>query len=369
MYTDVLTNYQTNFDDARIVLPPTEFTTGTEYYWANVSFSDTSPNPSVLLQRIIGATKLKRVFVDAEDALNSLVNNIVTQINYKDIIQTSVEGILPGKIKAALQSSTVGTFTWTLLGGIDAVTNTIVAALIAPVTNALYEQLLEKLVAEIGTALVGNTNEASLLAYLAVILNPWNNALAAAAIVTLNDFPRSIDFNLNVKEVYTGSQRFKYNITEEGNSRYVLIKGFNSDYDVQKINIVGQGLIAGVVVDQAIDEFLLPGMFVDINDPINVQGDKRNYRYYSDYAFLSLGLKSYTQQTDGNHSLTLSILIGDIPGIDDILGGIPLIGDILGLIISPIKAIIVETSVNLPLLGIDNLTLSGGWNPLPTPQY
>ncbi|SBW03697.1 hypothetical protein [uncultured Dysgonomonas sp.] len=101
-YAEVLTNYKGSYSDARIILPPAEFTDRTEYYWANVAFSDTNPNPNILLQRIIGAAKLERVFLDGQDALNQLVNNIVTQIGYKNIIRTTVQGALPGLLRAVI---------------------------------------------------------------------------------------------------------------------------------------------------------------------------------------------------------------------------------------------------------------------------
>ena len=86
-YADVLTNYQITRANARIVLPGAEFTDTSEFYLANVSFSDTSAQPYVLLQRIISMLNLRRVFVDAQTALNSLTNNIVTQVGYKNIIR------------------------------------------------------------------------------------------------------------------------------------------------------------------------------------------------------------------------------------------------------------------------------------------
>ncbi|MBK5722991.1 hypothetical protein JGH11_19155, partial [Dysgonomonas sp. Marseille-P4677] len=46
-YADVLTNYQTTYANARIILPLAEFSGNTEYYWANTTFSDTAPNPSI----------------------------------------------------------------------------------------------------------------------------------------------------------------------------------------------------------------------------------------------------------------------------------------------------------------------------------
>lgn len=388
-YAEVLTNYKGSYSDARIILPPAEFTDKTEYYWANVAFSDTNPNPNVLLQRIIGAAKLERVFLDGQDALNQLVNNIVTQIGYKNIIRTTVQGILPGLLRAVI-TPILGNAVAGLAAYVDNLVNPLVTVLVEPLTDLLYNLLLQRLVDQIGVALLGNSDKASLVAYLGVILNPWNDALARNAVVSINNFPKSIDFGLNVKESYTGVQRFQYGFNTEAinKNRYINIKGFNAAYDVRKINVVGVGLISGVVVDQVIDGFLLPGAFVDINDPIQVTGSKTNRRYQSQYALAALGLKSYTQQTDGAHRLTLTVKIGDIANIDNILTttlttalngllNIPIIGGALSLVLnslvltllSPIKAIEVSVPVNLPLLGIDNLSVSGGWNPNPPTQY
>lgn len=388
-YAEVLTNYKGSYSDARIILPPAEFTDRTEYYWANVAFSDTNPNPNILLQRIIGAAKLERVFLDGQDALNQLVNNIVTQIGYKNIIRTTVQGALPGLLRAVI-GPILGNAVAGLAAYVDSLVNPLVTVLVEPLTDLLYNLLLQRLVDQIGIALLGNSDKTALVTYLGVILNPWNNALARNAVVSINNFPKSIDFGLTVKESYTGVQRFQYGFNTEAinKNRYITIKGFNDVYDVRKINVVGVGLISGVVVDQVIDEFLLPGAFVDINDPIQITGSKSNRRYQSQYALAALGLKSYTQQTDGAHRLTLTVKIGDIANIDNILTttlttalngllSIPIIGDILRPLVnslvlsllSPIKAIEVSVPVNLPLLGIDNLSVSGGWNPNPPTQY
>lgn len=87
----------------------------------------------------------------------------------------------------------------------------------------------------------------------------------------------------------------------------------------------------------------------------------------SNYSLIDLGLKSYTLQTDGAHSFTLSIQLSNVPNLDGILKGLPILGPILNttinsLIIDPLKTITVSTPLNLPLLGVSNLTLSGGWS-------
>lgn len=364
-YADVLTNYQTTFANARIVLPNTEFTDASEYYWAKATFSDTSAQPYILLQRIISMLNLHRNFVDAQTALNALVNNIVTQVGYKNIIKTSVQGLLPGLLKAAMDLG-VGNTLYIVVGGLDAAVNLVVTALVQPVTDALYDLLLQQLVNQIGLALTGNANQAGALAGLGAILNPWNTDEANTAIVTIRNFPKTMDFNLTVKDVFTGDQRFRYTFTGLGSAyseKDILIKGFNGIFDVRKINVIKKGLISGLLIDQVIDNsLLLNGTFIDINDPIQATVGT-NFRYRSDYSFIDLGLKSYAQQTDGNHSLTLTLQLSSVANLDGILGGIPILGPVLN---AAVKTVIGNVSIsvplNLPLLGIDNLTLSGGWS-------
>ena len=178
-YADVLTNYQTTRANARIVLPGAEFTDTSEFYLANVSFSDTSAQPYVLLQRIISMLNLRRVFVDAQTALNSLTNNIVTQVGYKNIIRTTVQGILPGLLKTAMNLGSVGNLVYDVVGGLDAAVNLVVAALVEPVVDTLYAQLLQGLVNQIGLTLSGNATQNGALGALGDLLNPWRGSDAA----------------------------------------------------------------------------------------------------------------------------------------------------------------------------------------------
>lgn len=120
--------------------------------------------------------------------------------------------------------------------------------------------------------------------------------------------------------------------------------------------------MSGVVFDGIVDSpLLLNGAFIDINDPLSYNVPA-NRRYKADYSLLDLGLKSYTQQTDGNHSLSVTVQLTEIANINGILGGLPILNTILNLILSPIKNITISVPLNLPLLGVDNLKLSGGWS-------
>lgn len=356
-YSDVLLNYKGHLADARIALPNGQITDNNEYYWAKVAFSDAAPTSSVLLQRAIGMFNVHRNFVDAQLALNSLVNNIVTQIGYRNTIRTTVQGLLPGTIGTALSGIP-------LLIVTDELVNALVGGLVEPITDALYNILLSRLVDQIGMALTGNTNQNGTLAFLGVLLNPWAQNEAKTAIVTIRNFPKAMDLNLNVVEYYINDHTFRYDFN--GASVYdekdILIRGLNGPYDVRNINVIKTGLISGIVVDQVIDNsLLLNGAFIDVTDQITAPTTS-NRRYKADYSFLDLYLKSYTQQTDGPHSLTLSVKIGNVANIDNILGGLPLLPGILGLLLTPVKNITINVPVNLPLLGVDNLQVSGSWS-------
>lgn len=341
--SDVLLNYKSNLANARIALPNAEFSDTSEYYWAKVNFSDTSAQPAVLLQRIISVFKLHRNFVDAQTALDLLVNNVLNSVD-NDEYRTSIKTVL---------TSAVGSVP--LIG---ALLTPVVNALLTPVTAALRVVLKDLIVNQIAIALTGNADQNGTLSKLGILLNPWSQNNAGAAIVTIRNFPKTIDFNLAVQSYYTGDQRFRYALYSSGgvhNEKDVHIKGLNTTYDVRKINVVGPGLITGVVVDQVIDTWLLTGMFVDVNDPVSTVASA-NRRYQADYSFVDLKLKSYT----GQNSFTLSVKLGNIANIDGILGGI--LGTLGSALLSPIKSLAITVPVKLPLLDISNMEVAGGWS-------
>lgn len=369
-YADILTNYKTSRANARINLPGADFTDTSEFYYASIVFSDTTPNPSVLLQRIISMLNLRRVFIDSQTALNSLTYNIVTQIGYKNIIKTNVQGVLPGLLKKAMDNGVVGNAIYSAVGGLDAAVNLVTAALVQPVTDALYELLLRQLVNEIGLTLSGNASQNGALGALGNLLNPWRGSDASYALVTIRDFPKAMDLDLNVTDYYKGDHRFCYNFTTTpgttNSEKDILIRGFHGLFNIREIHVAKPGLISGLLIDDLIDgSLLLNGAFVNITDPLQAAVET-NYRYLSEYSFVSLDLKSYTQQTDGNHSLTLSVKLSDIGNLNGILGGIPVLGSILNASVRVlIGNVVVSVPVNLPLLGVDNINLTGSWKTPP----
>ncbi|MCR9011216.1 hypothetical protein [Gabonibacter chumensis] len=358
--SDILVNYQSTYSNARLNLPNVEFADNTEYYWANDTFSQKTPNPPVLLQRILGKLNVHRNVVDAQQALNQLVQNIVTQMGYKNVIRNTAKTILTDKVKTALGPAGILLLP---LGGITAATDTIVGRLLNPVVDTLYNHLLKELVNQISVALTGNSDQATLLEKLGSLLNPWEFSQANTAIVTIKDFPKSIDFNLVVKELYTGKKRFacKFSTDQYFKQKTINIKGFSGLYNIQEINVIKEGLISGLLVDQVIDNtLLLDGTFVDIRDSLR-NNTATNIQYKADYSLVDIGLKSYDPQT-GTSPLSLTVRLGNVTNITQLLTGLPGIGDLLALVLTPLNNITVTVPVNLPLLAVSNLTISGKWS-------
>lgn len=366
-YAEVLQNYTTTYGDARINLPGAPFKDSTEYYWAKADFSDAAPNPPVLLQRVISMMNVHRNVVDAQAALDSLVKNIVTEMHYENILQTTARGALTQGVKNIIGSK-VSDLLLIPLGGLDGAANLVVSNLINPLTDTLYNHLLSGLVHQIGLALSANENQSGLLGVLGEVLNPWEFSQAHTAIVSIRDFPKSINFDLAVQEKYTGIHDFRYDFSSDEffAQKCIYIKGFSGLSNIQKIHVIKDGLIGGVLVNGVIDNsLLLEGNFVDITDSL-LYTPAVNRRYKNDYSFLDLGLKSYQQQTDGAQPLTLSVNLGQVADINGTLGKILLLGPILELILSPLNDLQISLPFNLPLLGISNLSLSGGWSaPVP----
>lgn len=361
---EVLLNYKTSYSAARIALPPAQFTDNTEYYMARADFSTSSAQPTVLLQRIIGLTKVHRNFIDAQTALNKLTANIVAQVDYKNFIRTTVNAALPSALRTALDKGTVGNAIYTVVGGLDGLVNSLVGQLVEPLTDTLYNRLLRRLVNDVGTVLTGNADQTGMLAAVGVLLNPWALNEAQTAIVTIDNFPKTMDYGLTVYDKFPVGTRFRFDFGSASvyAQKDLLIRGLNGLFDIRQINVIKQGLVSGLVVDQTIDGGLvLNASFIDIKDPLQAT-IPANRRKKSDYSFADLTLASYTPQEDNQHKTTVSASVGQVGNLKTLLRGIPLIGSLLDGIILDIGNVTVVAPVYLPALNVENLRLSGGWS-------
>ncbi|MDE6861731.1 MAG: hypothetical protein K2J31_03160 [Alistipes sp.] len=351
---ELLQNYRDGLDKAEILAPSAGFDSTNMYYWASVDFNQDTPDNTIILQRIVTMQDYARNFVDADQALDQLVENIVTQVGYRSILNDTVKGLLGVELKKIPLLGTV-------VGGLDAV----VGALLDPIVDALYDMLLKQLVHELAVTLVGNEDatQEGLVAHLGVLLNPWAASDAHDAVLNIEN--RVLSIGLDLKPISVADATTYYAcplIDDSAHSRkYISMTCLAAQLDVTKINVAREGLVGGVVVDNLVEELLMNGMFVDIVDELTYTPEA-NRRYQYDYSLVDLGLKSYEQQTDGNHSLTLSVRVGDVANVSDLLGKVPLLGTILNLVLTPIENIVLDVPVNLPLLGIDNLSVSGSWS-------
>lgn len=370
-YNDVLTGYKSGYASARIILPNTEFTNTNEYYLSNISFSNTVAPPTVLLQRIIGTTNIHRQLIDANIAINLLKNDINANIGYDTKILAYVTTNLPDLLRQKLDLGPVlNAATYGVIGGLDKLVDALAGELVDDVALALYNQLLDKLVIQLGIDLSKSGNFGGIVdanAILTTLLNPWSLSNATYAIVSIENMPKSIDFDRKVQDYFSGLQKFKYRINTGTNGKEILIKDFSGEINIKKINIASNGLIAGVIVDNLVDgPFLLNGTLIDINDELkaNSQTNKR-YRYI--YDLVGLKLKSYVLSSNAEHQKGISIQLNTIANLDNIVKGIPLLGPLLGtittVVLDPIKTITVSTTLGLPLMDLNNLLVINSWKP------
>ncbi len=356
-YYDVLTGYQTGYANGRIWLPRSDFSATTEYYFGQTTVSNTNKSPTVYLQRIIGAASLHRDFIDSQAALNTLANNIIVSLNGINLTQVVNGQLRTGLLSAVGKISLVDLVLIALLNTLGGVTG-IVDKIVGPITNLVVARLLSDLATQLGTTLTGNANQTGMLADLGVILNPWALGDARTAIVTINDFPRAIDFDLKITDKYPGLQRFAYDFPETSDylQKNVYIRGFGQgvakQWDIRRIDVIKRGIVSGLVIDDITDDLLLRGSIVDINDPIGIAAAP-NIRYKDNYSFLSLYVDNKTTQS----STTLKISLSQIGNLKDALD----LGLLTDIVFGLIGNVQVSIPIVLPLVNINNLELSGEW--------
>ncbi len=372
----VLSGYQAGYSSARINLPNYPMDDNSQLFLDKITFSDTAPAQTVLLERIISRMEFHRNLIDAQQALDSLVGNIVSELKSKNVVENQLEALgVTALISGLLDHGITNNVVYGAVGGLDGA----VSLVLGSIVDMLYDMLLEQLVHALGTTLEANADQGGLLGVLGQILNPWTMAESAA--VTFVDFPRSIDFDLSVQEIFPGSHQFVFPLTNPGlldpDRKQVPVHGFAGAFDMSAIDAYAQGLVSGVVVDGVLDsDLLLTGALLDVTDPLKCV-TAANCRYLSEYSFLDLGLQSY-DPNQKQEALSLDLGLLDVANLGDVIGGIPLLGPLLKPIVSGLLDSVLNglvdlvvgelgsalLPINVPLLGIDNLELSGSWSEL-----
>lgn len=366
----VLINTET-YSGARIFMPssgPASFTGTNMYYMDTEDFSDASPSVHILMQRIVSSNVFKRNFVDMDHAVSTLVDDVVLQIDSGQLTEDVVRGLLDESLGGAL--GTILGPVGDLLQGVTAIVDRILDAIAGKLLERLNEMLVHELVTAIENSLFGaiGSSDRDLASQ---IFNPWTGAEYATITA---DIPMSIGFDMTEKTTWQ-QKKWKVHLEKEtvagDESKYRTAQFFSlpgnmnlTDIDIEKEDMAVGSAIANL------DGKLLNGLLVNIKTPLEY-GQTPNLQYRTEYDFVRLSLadkdlsgEKITLTTDLAGILTteelLQAILGDNPLTDAISGIVtPLLGELLETIeASAVKPLELE----LPDLGINNITVEGRWN-------
>lgn len=334
----IVTNYTGKYSDARINLPTVkgfyekavsddgEGKTSNFFYWDTVEVSTSNPNAEVLLQRIVSKFEMSRETLASENgstARNAVLNSVSE--NLIDYLQT--DQALTELIQGELSEVTKPLFEELHINYLDKM-------LISPLLNAVAKSidktmLLQALIPKIDAIL--KMNEENDLLDLNELLNPWGSN-AEYAIVGFNKFTKAVNFDNKPVEFYEATPEsvpcFAYPMTpgngKVGSKTYLEMYGLNGEWDIKRIDATDgkHSLIAGQVIDQIVDGWILPGCLhdADANLKYNFGANKPYYAVYSAAALnvYPIDPKQSNEQM-GNLSITLDL--GKILNLEEILNG------------------------------------------------
>ena len=334
----IVTNYKGTYTDARINLPTvkgfyekaiTEGSSDKEsnfFYWDTVEVSTSNPNAEVLLQRIVSKFEMSRETLASENgstARNAVLNSVSE--NLIDYLQT--EQVLTELIQGELSEVTKPLFKELHINYLDKM-------LISPLLNAVANSidktmLLQALIPQIDGIL--KMNEGNNLLDLNELLNPWGSN-AKYAIVGFNKFTKAVNFDNKPVEFYEATPEsvpcFAYPMTlgseDVGSKTYLEMYGLNGEWDIKRIDATDgtYSLIAGQVIDQTVDGWILPGCLhdADANLKYNFGANKPYHAVYS-AAALNVYPKDPELSNEQMGNLSITLDLGKILNLEDILNG------------------------------------------------
>ena len=334
----IVTNYTGKYSDARINLPTVkgfyeeavsdggEGKTSNFFYWDTVEVSTSNPNAEVLLQRIVSKFEMSRETLASEDestARNAVLNSVSE--NLIDYLQT--DQVLTELIQGELSEVTKPLFEELHINYLDKM-------LISPLLNAVANSidktmLLQALIPQIDAIL--KMNEEYDLLDLNALLNPWGSN-AEYAIVGFNKFTKAVNFDNKPVEFYEATPEsvpcFAYPMTlgseDVGSKTYLEMYGLNGEWDIKRIDATdgNHSLIAGQVIDQTVDGWILPGCLhdADANLKYNFGANKPYHAVYS-AAALNVYPIDPMQSNEQMGNLSITLDLGNILNLEDILNG------------------------------------------------
>ena len=394
------------WEDVRLNMPNIPFSDNNMFYMDAVEVSTKNPVAQVWLERKVCKAQLWRETVASDNGqiLTLLLENVLDHLNAED----PVTGLIGGQVGKALKR----VFDDLLVlpgheGLVPALEDILLEPLIGGLTQAVRPLVVEGLAPMLDDALKMN-NKGALLQQLT---NPW--AIAEhGAVVTFTHLPKALDLDGKVKDFYPEGTKYKYDLEEDGNFRYIDVTGLadaETKWTIGRVDILKKGLVGGLVVDQIIDsEWFLDGSLIDTNKEGFAYTFEPNYKYKSVYGLATLNVDESVYSGDGTKNLTVEINLGKIANIHDILRGIingvksseekpsdgllDMVGGILSGLLGTVGSILngllnvvrlndlidalvdaltkVPITITLPInvnaLGVDTLEVTGTWGEVTT---
>ena len=173
-------------------------------------------------------------------------------------------------------------------------------------------------------------NEKQSLLDLNALLNPWGTA-ADYAIVEFNKFPKAVSFDNKAVEFFEASgddiPRFAYTMScqtnDAGPKNYLRIYGLGGEWDIKRIDATDDehALISGVLIDETVDGWLLPGSLHDADANLKHTFGS-NKPYNSVYSALALNAYPKDKSDDPlKENLKIKINLRRVLNIEQILNG------------------------------------------------
>lgn len=366
---EILTGYQDGFSTARINMPeigPAGYNKYNMPYLCTVDFSSANPSPDVLLQRVVAQNVYGRDFINTNEAVNKLVNNIVSEIRRNQLTTDVVKGLLHSKILDALSNATGLDV---IAGSLTAVVDRLVNLLLGDIVEALNKLLLDEITTRLENSLngIGGGNGLIGLGYL---LNPWT--VVNNVDVTFESLPKSIDFNRVARASYS-NKTWTFPVTKASdNSSSLSVVSLCGEEKLTSIDVNSNDATMNSILKSALaqlDEQALNGLLVNIHTPL-AYTQNSNLQYSTRYELLNLMLKDNSETNDKlglnlnlNKIVDIESLVKKLLG-DNIITG--LIGGLTNQLVEPLtKAldkVVLALDIKLPNLGIGNIKVDGGWN-------
>lgn len=395
------------WEDVRLNMPDIPFSDNNMFYMDAVEVSTKHPVAQVWLERKVCKAQLWRETVasDNDTILTLLLENVLDHLGADD----PVTGLIGGQVGDALKH--VFDKLLVLPGTQEGVVSALEEILLEPLTEGLTEAVRPVVVERLAPLLDETLKMNNKNALLQELTNPW--AIAEhGAVVTFTHVPNALDLDGKVTDFYPEGTKYKYDLEQDGNFRYIDITGLadaETEWTIGRVDILKKGLVGGLVVDQLVEsEWILDGSLIDTNKEGLAYTFGPNYKYKSVYGLATLNVDESVYSGDGTENLTVEINLGKIANIHGILRGIingvtsseekpsdglsGLVGGLIGGVFGTVGTILngllglvglddlinalvdalteVPITITLPInvnaLGIDTLEVTGTWGEVTT---